>query len=272
MPCVWTARRREASPDPTRQARWKAGRTALTSDPHRHRHALRSLTRTFRHPSFSEVQECGPKPIAHGGAAAGEPAWYHSGCLCPASYLGLRHSSRWGWGGVGLFWAFGMSTASLTSTHHLSAAPRRPPRLQPPKSASGRSDVLQGQISPGRGPLIRFQHPGSTHWAPLRLAGRRVFPGALGLEGSSRPPGAAPADQPPRAWGRADSGGGARAFAAFAPSRSRSPSLPSGTVSPQSSEEAPFFFVCFPLSPSDMLVKTEIFLLTFRAADGFVRD
>lgn len=177
----------------------------------------------------------------------------------------------WGWGCVGIFWAFGMSTASLISTHRLSAAPRRPPQLQPPKSASGRSDVLQDQISPGRGPLIRFQHPGSTHWAPLRLAGRRVFPGALGLEGSSRPPGAAPADQPPRAGGRADSGGGARAFAASAPSRSWSTSLPSGTVSPQSSEKAPFFFVCFPLSPSDMLVKTEIFLLTFRAADGFVR-
>lgn len=148
-----------------------------------------------------------------------------------------------GLGCVGIFWAFGMSTASLLSTHRLSAAPRRPPQLQPPKSASGRSDVLQGQMSPGRGPLIRFQHPGSTHWAPLRLAGRRVFPGALGLEGSSRPPGAAPADQPPRAWGRADSGGGARAFAASAPSRSWSTSLPSGTVSPQSSEKAPFF--CF---------------------------
>lgn len=35
--------------------------------------------------------------------------------------------------------------------------------------------------------------------------------------------------------------------------------------------ESTFFFFCFPLSPSDMLVKTEIFLLTFRAADGFVR-
>lgn len=176
----------------------------------------------------------------------------------------------WGWGCVGIFWAFGMSTASLISTHRLSAAPRRPPQLPPPKSASGRSDVLQGQISPGRGPLIRFQHPGSTHWAPLRLAGRRVFPGALGLEGSSRPPGAAPADQPPRAGGRADSGGGAR--------RSRPPHPPAhgalrfqaGLCRP-SPQRKHLFFVCFPLSPSDMLVKTEIFLLTFRASDGFVR-
>lgn len=75
----------------------------LTSDPHHHLHALQSLTRTFRHPSFSEVQECGPKPIAHGGAAAREPAWYHSGCLCPASYLGLRPSLRVGLGVCGDF-------------------------------------------------------------------------------------------------------------------------------------------------------------------------